>query len=214
MWADTLAAIPSVLPQNAVIEVWNNRTLLGEALKGGRDAILALGWYLDRQVPVDNATHWFWLDTWADMYGVDPTPPIVTAPVPTPVFATLPLPNTGNTSGGAAGAAGGRGAAFVGKVLGGEANMWSEQVSALSLDTRVWPRTCAVAERLWSTLPTTPSYADIGWAAQRLSAHRCRMASRGIKASDKLPSTSLRRRSLLLFFSPLFLHNSRTLIGC
>jgi hypothetical protein len=73
VWADTLQAIGDVLPPNAVIEVWNNLTLLDEALASGRDALLALGWYLDRQVPVDNTTHWFWLDTWADMYAVNPT---------------------------------------------------------------------------------------------------------------------------------------------
>jgi len=40
-------------------------------------------------------------------------------------------------------------------ILGGEATMWSEIATAETIDSRIWPRTLAIAERLWSPAECT-----------------------------------------------------------
>jgi hexosaminidase len=55
--------------------------------------------------------------------------------------------------------------------------MWSELVDNQSLDTKVWPRTAAMAERLWADPDSRSSSAEA-----RFYRHRLRLVTRGIRA--------------------------------
>ena len=69
-------------------------------------------------------------------------------------------------------------------VLGGEATMWSEFVTPENMDSRIWPRTAAIAERLWSPQEVR----DVPSMYQRLAV-----------ISQKLDSYGLQHRSSTTF---------------
>jgi len=143
------------IPSNAVVEAWMDKGTLGSIINAGYRGLLAAGWYLDRQIPaIDGATHYEWEDTWKDFYVNEPTNGIGSVP-----------------------------AEKLSNILGGEACMWGEQVHESNIESRIWPRASAVAERLWSQ----SSVSDTSAALPRLATFSCRMVQRGIRAGPVTP---------------------------
>lgn len=73
--------------------------------------------------------------------------------------------------------------------VGGEAALWTEQADSTSIDSRLWPRSAAMAERLW----TEPSFK---WyhAEQRMLRHRERLVEQGINADSLEPEWCLQNQ--------------------
>jgi hexosaminidase len=62
------------------------------------------------------------------------------------------------------------------RILGGEACMWAEHVGPETIDSRLWPRAAAIAERLWSPREVT----DVGDMYRRLAVTSARLEEVGV----------------------------------
>ena len=76
-------------------------------------------------------------------------------------------------------------------VLGGEICMWAEQLDAQTVDSRVWPRTLAVAERFWSPA----SDRDVSYLYERL--RRASLELEGVGLTHITGPEALRRNLVL-----------------
>lgn len=73
-------------------------------------------------------------------------------------------------------------------ILGGEATMWSEMVTWETVDSRIWPRTAVIAERLWSP----SSVKDVDDMYRRLDGVSLRLEELGL-THEKNVNMMLRR---------------------
>ncbi len=62
------------------------------------------------------------------------------------------------------------------RILGGEACMWDEQTTSRDIDSRIWPRATAIAERFWSP----GSVSDVDDMYRRLAVESLRLEALGL----------------------------------
>jgi hexosaminidase len=148
-------ALTDDLPEDVVVQAWRGPRVLHDAVRAGHQTLLSAGWYLDHLLA---ARH---------LHAVDPLaePDAVAA-------AQREIENDSALAGIRpilAGAHRWQGdparlarltPAEAARVLGGEACMWTELVTDTNLDQRIWPRTAAVADRLWAPPPERPDALD------------------------------------------------------
>nr|CAG4712815.1 unnamed protein product [Naegleria fowleri] len=153
-WEELALEYGYSVPKDTIVHVWKERKTLLDVVQMGYQTLLSGGWYLDQQIPNRNQTFYEWVDTWINFYLNDPT-------------EGFGMPESQKKL-----------------VLGGEGAMWSEQVDDANFDSRVFPRTLAIAERLWSPSSVT----DITSARIRMEYARCNvMVRRGVACGPVMP---------------------------
>jgi hexosaminidase len=80
-------------------------------------------------------------------------------------------------------------------ILGGEVTMWAEQLNAETVDSRVWPRTLAIAERFWSP----QSDRDVSDMYRRLRINSLKLEAVGLR---QISGPETLRRDMLLERNP------------
>ena len=132
-------------PKDVVIQSWRGQRSLFQAASLGYRGILSAGYYIDLNQPA------------SQHYLVDPTvlPPLDPKD-PTAKGIVVPEHLT---------------AAQEARILGGETTEWTEYITPEILSNRVWPRSAAIAERLWSPQTdrnVSEMSARLGWISHEL----------------------------------------------
>lgn len=126
--------IDAPVPASIVIEPWRGSRYTAAATAAGHPVVVSAGYYLDLLLPA------------VEHYRVDPLdpqgnglPPDQVAQAHAPFLDAFTLDPAARMT-----------PAQDSLVMGAEAPLWTEIVTEEMLDTRLWPRCAALAERFWS----------------------------------------------------------------
>lgn len=150
------------LPRSVVIQSWRGAVARRRALDAGFDTVHSAPYYLDLFYPAD--LH-YEFDPETDA-GVDLSEDPRLAHVHDGLLALSQCWEAKTGTGGQGG----------GRVLGGEACLWTELVTDELLDTRLWSRMPAIAERFWSPADAR----DTDDMYRRLKATQAALACMGV----------------------------------
>lgn len=164
------------LPKTTVVHSWTGVGALQEAVTRGYPVICSLDYYLDWYMPA--SFH----------YGIDPLRPNPET------FETLMKVVPGGSKSKGLQQQKAQAEAFHASpeaerlVLGGEAAQWSELVAPWTIDTVLWPRLAAIAERLWSPAEVT----DLPSLYRRLDGLKLELSDLGIAPDEDFRKLRLR----------------------
>jgi len=128
--------IQADVPKDIVIQSWRGMEALLSAAKNGYRSILSKGYYIDLMQPawyhysndpIPNNNKIIIPDSEANFNRFEST---IIDKIKKGVKLLTPAEEK--------------------SIIGGEATMWTEHVTPETIDSRIWPRTAAIAERLWS----------------------------------------------------------------
>ncbi|MBL7239518.1 beta-N-acetylhexosaminidase [Komagataeibacter rhaeticus] len=126
--------IQAPVPASIVIEPWRGSRYTAQATAAGHPVVVSAGYYLDLLLPAQ------------EYYRVDPLdpqgnglPPDQVAQAHASFLDAFALDPTARMT-----------PAQDRRVMGAEAALWTEIVTEDMLDSRLWPRSAALAERFWS----------------------------------------------------------------
>jgi hexosaminidase len=143
------------VPKDVIIHTWKEQKDLADVVRKGHQTLLSAGWYLDFQIPPGGQRRLLWVQNWMDYYLNEP-------------FKGQNFNETEKKL-----------------VLGGWGCAWGEVIDNLVYEERIWPRTSAIAERLWSPMQIN----QLKPATKRLADFRCNtLVRRGVKATPIQPS--------------------------
>ena len=172
-WDETL---DGGAPATMAVQSWRGATARGRALAAGHDCVVSSGYYLDLFYPAD-VHHAYAPDAsegellaLEDALLVDPRFSHVASGLKWTQGWRQPARSPGS-----------------GKVLGGEACLWSELVDEALLPVRLWSRMPLIADRLWTNQPAPDDFG--GWLEASLS----QLSAAGIVDVPHVSRTLLRR---------------------